>query len=117
MASNEARVHFGVASVGLHLPGVGSLKGKRALLNRCKARLRGDLDVSVAEVGETGRWQRATLGVAVAASSESGVRMVLERVTGVIERDPRVVVLGAAIDIDALDGDVEDWLLPHDPLA
>lgn len=117
MTSDDARVHFGVAGVGLHLPGLDSLKGKRALLNRCKSRLRSELDVSVAEVGETDRWQRATLGVAVAASSEAGVRRVLERLTAVVERDPRVVVLGTAVEIDAIDGGIEDWLLPHDPIT
>jgi uncharacterized protein len=101
----DGRVHFGVARVDLQLPGVGSLKGKRAQLNRAKAALQKELGVSVAEVGEQDRWQRAVLGVAVAASSHTGVDRVLDRLTAVLERDPRVVVLGVADLADTLDAD------------
>jgi uncharacterized protein YlxP (DUF503 family) len=85
-------VHVGMMRVDLHLPGVDSLKGKRALLNKAKAALARDLAVSVAEVGYQDLWQRAALGVAVAASSITGADRVLDRVVAVIERDPRVVV-------------------------
>ncbi len=98
-------VHFGVMRVDLHLPGVSSLKGKRALLNKTKAALRRDLECSVAEVGYQDLWQRAALGVAVAASTAAGVERVLDRVTAVVERDPRVIVLGATEDLDVLDVD------------
>lgn len=98
-------VHFGVMRVDLHLPGAGSLKGKRALLNKAKAALRRDLECSVAEVGYQDSWQRAALGIAVAASSHTGVERVLDRVVAVIERDPRVVVIGTGTDVDTLDTD------------
>jgi uncharacterized protein len=101
----DGRVHYGVARVDLHLPGVDSLKGKRAQLNRAKAALQQELGVSVAEVGDQDRWQRAVLGVAVAASSHTGVDRVLDRLTAVLERDSRVVVLGVADLADTLDAD------------
>lgn len=106
-------MHFGVVRVALHLPGVGSLKGKRALVKRAQAALRNDLGCSVAEVGHQDLWQRATLGVAVAASSEGGVRRVVDRVTAVVERDPRVVVIGVSVEVDALDVDAAEpaWLI------
>jgi uncharacterized protein YlxP (DUF503 family) len=56
--------------VQLHFPDSGSLKAKRAQLNRVKALLRDRLHASVAEVGQQDSWQRATLAVAVAAGSE-----------------------------------------------
>lgn len=89
--------------VEIHLPGLRSLKGKRSLLNKAKAALRRDLECSVAEVGYQNLWQRAALGIAVAASSESGAQRVLDRVTAVIERDPRVVVTMATPQIDAFE--------------
>src|SRR3954464_2805552 len=55
--------------VHLHFPEAGSLKGKRAELNRVKALLRERLHVSVAEVAERRSWQRSTLAVAIAARS------------------------------------------------
>lgn len=96
-------VHFGVMRVDLHLPGADSLKAKRAILRRAQAALRDELGCSVAEIGWQDRWQRAALGLAVAASTHTGVERVVERLTAVLERDPRVVVLGTATDVDALD--------------
>ena len=55
--------------VHLHFPEVGSLKGKRAELNRVKAHLRDRMHASVAEVGHQDSWQRSTLAVAVAGGS------------------------------------------------
>jgi uncharacterized protein YlxP (DUF503 family) len=98
-------VHVGMMRVDLHLPGVCSLKGKRALLNKARAALTRDLSVSVAEIGYQDLWQRAALGVAVAASSVTGADRVLDRVVAVIERDPRVVVTAAVGDVQVLDVD------------
>lgn len=55
--------------VHLTFPDAGSLKGKRAQLNRVKALLRDRLGASVAEVAHQDTWQRSTLAVAVAAGS------------------------------------------------
>ena len=55
--------------VHLYFPEAGSLKGKRAELNRVKALLRERLHVSVAEVGHQDSWQRSTLAVAIAAGT------------------------------------------------
>jgi uncharacterized protein len=55
--------------VHLHFPDVESLKGKRAELNRVKARLRERCGAAVAEVAHQDTWQRATLAVAVTAAS------------------------------------------------
>jgi uncharacterized protein len=105
MSDGAGKVHYGIARVDLHLPGVDSLKGKRALLNRAKASLRDELGVSVAEVGAQERWQVAALGVAVAASTQTGVDRALDRLSAVVERDPRVTVLGVVDLADTLDHD------------
>jgi uncharacterized protein len=55
--------------VHLHFPDVGSLKGKRAELNRVKAHLRERCGATVAEVAHQESWQRATLAVALTAGS------------------------------------------------
>ena len=53
----------------MHFPDVGSLKGKRAELNRVKAHLRDRCGASVAEVAHQDTWQRSTLAVAITAGS------------------------------------------------
>ena len=55
--------------VHLTFPEAGSLKGKRAELNRVKALLRDRLGASVAEVAHQDAWQRSTLAVAFAGGS------------------------------------------------
>ncbi|HEX9765964.1 MAG TPA: DUF503 domain-containing protein [Nitriliruptorales bacterium] len=100
----QPRVFFGVGYVDLQVPESTSLKAKRAVLNRIKARLANELAVSVTEVGYQDTWQRAGLGVAVACSTEAGVDRVLDRIVAVIERDPRVIVLDHHAIIDHLEG-------------
>lgn len=55
--------------VHLHFPESGSLKAKRAELNRVKAHLRDRMGASVAEVDHQDSWQRSTLAVAFAEGS------------------------------------------------
>lgn len=95
-------VFVATARVELYVPEAGSLKGKRKVLNRTKASLRDELEVSVAEVGFAELWQRAALGVAAAASSAAGAQRILDRVPGVIERDPRVIVTAIITDVDEI---------------
>jgi uncharacterized protein len=101
--AEDGRVHFGVARIDVHLPGVRSLKDKRALLRGAQAAL-ADLGCSVAEVGAQDRWQRAVLGVAYAASTAQGVDRVLERLVAIVERDPRLVVLDVREVADHVEG-------------
>src|SRR5258708_34284014 len=56
-----AKVAIGVARVVLHLPESGSLKSKRQVVSGLLRRLRQELKVSAAEVGELDRWQLAEL--------------------------------------------------------
>ena len=112
----SAPVHFAVVRLELHVPGAGSLKAKRALLNKVRAALRNDLDVSVAEVDHQDSWQRAVLGLATVASDATGVDRVVDRVRAVAERDPRVVVTGMGVEVDAVvfdPGDTTAGLLAH----
>ncbi|WP_052666461.1 DUF503 domain-containing protein [Nitriliruptor alkaliphilus] len=99
------RVHHGAARIDLHLPGIDSLKGKRALVKATLARLENDLGCAVAEIGFQDRWQRAAIGVGTVSGTATGVDRVLDRVTAVVERDPRVEVIAVATEVDVLDAD------------
>jgi uncharacterized protein YlxP (DUF503 family) len=80
--------------VHLHFPEAGSLKGKRAELNRVKALLRERLHVSVAEVAHQDTWQRSTLAVAIAAGSASGAERVADDVQRALDsRLPQGVLI------------------------
>ena len=71
--------------VHLHFPDAGSLKGKRAELNRVKAHLRDRCGASVAEVAHQDTWQRSTLAVAFAESSPGRCKEAADRVQRMLD--------------------------------
>ena len=71
--------------VHLHFPDAGSLKAKRAQLNRVKAHLRERMGASVAEVDHQDTWQRSTLAVAFAEGSPARCHEAADRVVRMLE--------------------------------
>lgn len=97
-------MHAAAVRFDLHVPGSRSLKAKRAALRPLVEQLRNWFRVSVAEVGDHDRWQRAQIGVAAVAESEGRLREVLDAV----ER----FVVGAP-DVELVDA-VTAWLDPEE---
>lgn len=62
----------------LHLPGVQSLKEKRAVVRSLVARLRSRLDLSAAEVGAQDLLQRAEVGFAVVSGDLATARCIAD---------------------------------------
>jgi uncharacterized protein YlxP (DUF503 family) len=101
------RSYVVLLQVHLHFPDSGSLKAKRAELNRVKAHLRQRLGVSVAEVGHQDSWQRSTLAVALAGGSasrcEEGADAVVRALDARLPQGVRVERrLASWSDLDAL---------------
>ncbi len=67
------------------------------------AALRNSLNVSVAEVDHQDLWQRCTLGVAIAAGSESGARQVAQSVEKIVVREPRVELIRFDVEVTGTD--------------
>jgi uncharacterized protein YlxP (DUF503 family) len=99
------RVHHAVALLELRLPGSAGLKDRRAHLQRLRRALIDDLGCSVAEVGGQDAWQRAVLGITVAASTAAGVDRVVDRLVPLAERDPGVEVVRLTVHRDTLHAD------------
>ena len=99
MARSGAIVVVAMVNIGLYLPGCGSLKEKRGVTKALIARLRRDLNVSVAEIGGQDQWQRCELGVAIAAGSETGARKVAQQVEKIVLRDHRVEPVSIDVEI------------------
>jgi uncharacterized protein YlxP (DUF503 family) len=74
-----------VGTVELHLPDVGSLKGKRHVLKGLKDKLRRRFEVSVAEVDDQDVWQRATLAVVYVSGSSRHANEVISKALDFIE--------------------------------
>ena len=80
---SAARVAVG--TVELHLPDVGSLKGKRHALKGLKEKLRHRFEISVAEVDHQDLWQRATLALACVSGDSRHANEVISKALEFIE--------------------------------
>jgi len=90
----------GICTIKLHLPGNGSLKGKRQVVKSITTRLQREFNISIAEVGEQDSWQRATLGVACVSTSSEYAHGLLTRVVEWIEtKRPDVPLLDVHIEL------------------
>ncbi|HKW70173.1 MAG TPA: DUF503 domain-containing protein [Candidatus Dormibacteraeota bacterium] len=76
---------IGVARVVLHLPESGSLKAKRQVVSGLLRRLRQELKVTAAEVGELDRWQLAELAIATVSGDARQADRVLASALSYIE--------------------------------
>ena len=77
---------IGACTIDLHLPGNGSLKGKRSILKPLLLRLRKEFNVAAAEVNYHDVWQSAQIAL-VAVSTDAGhVHRLLERAIHWIEK-------------------------------
>ncbi len=91
---------IGACNVELHLPGNGSLKGKRSILKPLLTRLRREFNLAVAEVARNDAWQSAEIGFVTVANDAGRVHAVLERAVRWIEiHHPEVQVVDWQIEI------------------
>ena len=84
----------GVLKLTLFLPENHSLKGKRGVIKKIKARVSNEFNVSIIECDGHDLWQRAVLGVAAAGVDAPYVDGALRQVVRFIE-DLQVAEVGA----------------------
>ena len=89
----------GLCTVELYFPDGHSLKAKRQVLSSLKTRLRGHLNVSVAEVGDYELWQKAVLGIACIANEASRANQVLDQALNAIRANPSMELLQSRIEL------------------
>lgn len=75
----------GLLRVVIHMPESGSLKSKRQIVSGLVRRLRQELKVSAAEVGELDRWQLAEVAVATVSGDSRQADKVLAAALAYIE--------------------------------
>jgi uncharacterized protein len=87
----------------LHLPQSQSLKDKRQIVKSVLARLRGNFEVSAAEVGDQELWQLATLGITCASNDTGHVEVVLDRAVRFVEESrPDCEIADVRIEIQRM---------------
>ena len=95
----------GAALVEIHVHGSRSLKQKRGVVRSIVQRVRNRFNVSIAEVGGQGTWQRTVLGLSAAGSNERVLRGALEKTIRFIEDLHLAEVVGSDIEILDLPGE------------
>lgn len=89
----------GVAEIEFLIPSAESLKEKRFVLESLKKRLGNRFNISIAEVGNTDKWQRANLGIALVSNEERFIEKVFTKIINFIEIDDRVEIIQFTRDI------------------
>lgn len=82
----------GVLRLTFHVPHARSLKDKRRVVLKFRDRVRARFDVSIAEVAEQDRLQRAVFGIAVVSSDAAVCDSVLEQVARAAETQEDAVL-------------------------
>ncbi len=77
---------IGVLRVVLHLPASGSLKPKRQVTSGLLRRVRQELHVAAAEVGEQDRWQLAELAITCVSGEARHADEILAKALTFVER-------------------------------
>ena len=91
---------IGACTVELHLPGNGSLKGKRSILKPLLNRLRREFNLATAEVAHNDAWQSAEIALVTVANDPRRVHALLERTVRWIEtHHPEVQVVDWEIEV------------------
>lgn len=83
LQDNSMRV--ALAKFEMFFPYCHSLKEKRHLLHKLKARVFADYKVPVHEVDHHDKWQRAQLGLAVVGNDATLISSVVDKITGALE--------------------------------
>ena len=90
-------MNVAICQVKLRFPENQSLKGKRQVLKSIIARLRNKFNVSVAEVDNGDKWQRATLGIVTVSNESRHVESMLVNVEKFISGNDRVEIIDSSI--------------------
>ena len=85
---------IGLCELDLHMEGIQSLKSKRGIIKRIKARVSNKFNVSVAEVDYLDTWQRSTLAVVVVANDQRFANEVLSKAVNLVASCSEAMLIG-----------------------
>jgi hypothetical protein len=71
---------IGALWLNIYIPSSDSLKDKRAALRGFKQRVKNNFNVSVSEVGELNKWQKAEIGVAAVGKDRKYINGLLDKI-------------------------------------
>jgi uncharacterized protein YlxP (DUF503 family) len=90
---------MGILHLKLAIPQAQSLKTKRQIIKSLKDVLRRKFNVSVAEVDDLDKWQRAEVAVACIGNDKRFLNSVLSKVVNVVEKRHEIELIDYEIEI------------------
>ena len=90
---------IGLLTVELNIPGCGSIKEKRRVIKSLKERMRSRFNISVSEVDNHDKWQRASIAIANISTDKAHVNSILSNVLNFIERFDHAHIADHQIEI------------------
>ncbi|HED23901.1 MAG TPA: DUF503 domain-containing protein [Firmicutes bacterium] len=88
-----------VCVLNLHIPGPGSLKAKRKIMQSIIKRLRNRFNISVSEIGSHNLWQRSELGIAAVCYNGAGADSIMEKILAFLDQESEVRVIDSQNEI------------------
>jgi len=88
---------IGLLSIELLIPGANSLKAKRKVIKSMKERISSRFNVSVAEVADQDKWQRANLAVCAVSNDQHYLQTQLQKVLQFFEHNRQLEVINSRI--------------------
>lgn len=90
---------IGLLTLDLHFPGARSLKDKRQALRSLLTRLKGHLNVAVAEVEHQDLWQRARVAVVSVNTDGTELDSTLAAATRMAENEREILVVDSQTEV------------------
>ncbi|MBN1295580.1 DUF503 domain-containing protein [bacterium] len=89
----------GICHIEFEINGAMSLKDKRRVVKSIKDRIRNRFNVSVAEIGDLDRWQRAEIGIACISNDAAYIDGQMASVIRMMETDGRINLIDVSTEI------------------
>jgi uncharacterized protein YlxP (DUF503 family) len=99
-------MYVGVLRLTFHVPSARSLKDKRRVVQKFRDRVRARFGVSIAEVAEQDKLQRAVFGVSVVSGDAAVCDSVLEQVAQVASTQEDAVLTDRSTEVMTMGDDL-----------
>ncbi len=95
----QPTIHLGLLVLYFSIQNAHSLKDKRQVIKSLKARIKNKFNVSIAEVGEQDKWQRAVLACAIVSGDKQLVNSIADSVRNLAGTDYGATLLDAQLQL------------------
>ncbi len=89
LGSGGLKMLVGTLFIEVHIPGACSLKDKRRVVQSMVRRVQHRFNVSIAEINNVNKWQRANIGVSMVGDDWDYIQRQLQLLINYLDAEPR----------------------------